>query len=199
MNLKLLAVIIAICAASKLAAEPRFEVDFWTGYSFPVNQVIRDQCNIPATGNYCRIGGMSFGTGLYIASIGQLRTGLGLAFVPISDGTLKVSDTVLVNIGASYAPVLFQVRYDLGPVHFQLGTGYSLTVERPRVYSGQPASTADGGAYTASSEIGFRAAISENAAFYAAFKYLVFVPISSGEALHVVLPTFGVQASLAGS
>jgi hypothetical protein len=198
MNRKILAVIIAVCAASKLAAEPRFEVDFWTGYSFPVNQAIRDQCNIPATGNYCRIGGMSFGTGLYIATMGNLRSGVGFSYLPISSGTLKVSDTILVNISTSYAPIVFQVRYDIGPVHIQVGSGYALTVERPRVYSGQPVSSTDSGVYAAASEIGFRSAISEQVAFYAALKYFALVPLAGGSAIHTLLPSFGVQANLGG-
>jgi hypothetical protein len=180
-----------------LWAEPRLEVDVWTGYNFPLNDSIRNQCTTyPATGNYCRTGGVSFGTGLFISAIGSLRTGVGFAYLPISDGRLKVSDSILVNIGSSYAPAMLQLRYDFGFFHVQLGTGYALTVERPGVPGSQPASTADSGAYATSAQIGFRAAISDNAAFYAAFTHYVLFPPSSGGVIHNLVPMIGMRANL---
>lgn len=181
-----------------IRAESRLEVDFWTGYNFPLNDSIRNQCTTyPATGNYCRVRGMSFSTGLFVSAIGPIRSGIGTAFLPISDGTLKVSDTSLVNIGSSYAPVMFQVRLDLGMFHFQLGTGYAIAIERPGVYAGQPMSSIDLGIYTASAEIGFRSAVSENVAFYTSFKHYALFPAIGRGVVYTVIPNFGIQANMA--
>lgn len=191
--------LLALSIVLDVAAVSKLEADFWAGYSLPTNEAIRSQCgSYPASGNYCRIGGMSFGTGLYLASIGDVRTGLGLSYLPISDGTLKVAENTLVHIGASYAPVLLQARYDFWFLHIQLGSGYAITVERPRIISGVPLPTStETGVYCASSELGFRTAISDHVTLYGALKYHALIPASDAPVMHVVVPSIGIQANMA--
>lgn len=186
-------VVVDIVAASKL------EADLWTGYSLPVNEAIREQCgSYPATGNFCRIGGMSFGTGLSFAPLDDVRTGLGFSYLPISDGTLKVAENTLVHIGASYAPVLVQARYDFRFLHFQVGSGYAIALERPRVVSGISLPTSSEiGVYCATGEIGFRTTMSENAAFFASLKYFALIPPADSAVMHILVPSIGIQANMA--
>lgn len=178
--------------------EVRPEADFWTGYVLPQGDAsAASLCSkFPSLGNRCSVGGFAWGGGFYLAQIFGIISGVGIAYLPVADGTLKITDTQLLNIGSAYMPMLAQWRFDFSIFHVQAGAGYSIAVETPRAYPQIGASAAPGGAYTLMIEPGIRLKASEQITFYASAKLFTLLPSQGGDPLLYLVPTIGMQANL---
>lgn len=166
------------------------EFHLWGGRTFSADEGFRQICSYPSTGNKCGVGGFAFGSG-YLFDIGAgVSAGLDWAYLPTSWGTIRLSDTITMNIDSSYIPVMAQARYSLGSFFIGAGSGYAFIAERPRIFgSSIPDVSSPPGIYAAMLELGYVIAADENVSFFGSVKTYGLYP--SGSPTYIFVPSIG--------
>jgi hypothetical protein len=174
------------------------DIDTWLGYGIPryIDDTNQTCSNFKSLGNNCQFGGIAVGGDFWLRLSNNLAGGIGMAYVPVSAGSVQITDQQLLNLSHSLFPITLEARYSLGPFFLGLGAGYAIPLETPKFFPSTPISYTPSPLIPLNTLIGLDITISPSASFLLVGRLYSFVATKTGSTFHEIVPSIAIRARL---